>query len=302
MTPVIQQSVLFRSSPQVLFDLYLDSRRHSLSTGAPATISRKVGGKFKAFEGQLEGKNLLIVPGKQIVQLWRATHWRKRAALKSTSSTLAFPRTTTRASARAGRNIIGARGRNTSANPSRSSSAPPADKSHFARTHLHSWRKNSNSVIPTGVCGVRNSAPSHVVYAMNPSWVSYLPAANELYNLQLVPVSHPRLFPLYLCQDLQVVFDRHASHIQPQLIQQLSHGGARRRLAAFPVHLNHNSVGHGLLTTHTVGIFGFARNANRKCPSPSCFTARIVSAASPPPIFGISNSICAWPDSPASVE
>ena len=78
MTPLIQQSVLFRSSPQVLLDLYLDSRRHSLSTGAPATISRKVGGKFKAFEGQLEGKNLLIVPGKQIVQLWQATHWRKQ--------------------------------------------------------------------------------------------------------------------------------------------------------------------------------------------------------------------------------
>jgi activator of HSP90 ATPase len=78
MTPVIQQSVLFRTSPQVLFDLYLDSRRHSLSTSAPATISRKVGGKFKACEGQLEGKNLLIVPGKQIVRLWRATHWRKQ--------------------------------------------------------------------------------------------------------------------------------------------------------------------------------------------------------------------------------
>jgi activator of HSP90 ATPase len=77
MTPVIQQSVRFRTSPQALFDLYLDSRRHALSTGAPATISRKVGGKFKAFEGQLEGKNLLIVPGKQIVQLWRATHWKK---------------------------------------------------------------------------------------------------------------------------------------------------------------------------------------------------------------------------------
>jgi activator of HSP90 ATPase len=77
MTPVIQQSVRFRTSPQALFDLYLDSRRHSLSTGAPATISRKVGGKFKAFEGPLEGKNLLMVPGKQIVQLWRATHWKK---------------------------------------------------------------------------------------------------------------------------------------------------------------------------------------------------------------------------------
>ena len=300
MTPVIQQSVLFRNSPQVLFDLYLDSRRHSLSTGAPATISRKVGGKFKAFEGQLEGKNLLIVPGKQIVQLWRATHWRKQAALKSTSSTLAFPRTTTRASARAGRNIIGARGRNTSANPSRSSSAHRLINRIREDTPSQSAKKLEFCHCERS-CGVRNS-PSHVFYAMNPSWVSYLPAANELYNLQLVPVSHPRLFPLYLCQDLQVVFDRHASHIQPQLIQQLSHGGARRRLAAFPVHLNHNSVGHGLLTTHTVGIFGFARNANRKCPSPSCFTARIASAASPPPIFGISNSICAWPDSPASAE
>jgi activator of HSP90 ATPase len=77
MTPVIQQRVRFRTSPRALFDLYLDSRRHSLSTGAPATISRKSGEKFKAFGGQLEGRNLLIVPGKQIVQLWRATHWKK---------------------------------------------------------------------------------------------------------------------------------------------------------------------------------------------------------------------------------
>jgi activator of HSP90 ATPase len=77
MTPVIQQRVRFRSSPRTLFDLYLDSRRHAVSTGAPATISRKTGGKFEAFGGQLEGKNLLIVPGKQIVQLWRATHWKK---------------------------------------------------------------------------------------------------------------------------------------------------------------------------------------------------------------------------------
>jgi hypothetical protein len=41
MTPVIQQRVRFRTSPRALFDLYRDSHRHSLSTGAPATISRK---------------------------------------------------------------------------------------------------------------------------------------------------------------------------------------------------------------------------------------------------------------------
>ena len=77
MTPIIQQTVRFRASPQTLFDLYVDSKKHSASTGARAEISRKAGGKFTAFDGKLGGKNLLIVPGKQIVQLWRATHWRK---------------------------------------------------------------------------------------------------------------------------------------------------------------------------------------------------------------------------------
>lgn len=77
MTPIIQQSVRFRTTPQALFNMYLDSRKHSLSTGASARMSRKVGASFRAFGGKLEGKNLLIVPGKQIVQLWRATHWKK---------------------------------------------------------------------------------------------------------------------------------------------------------------------------------------------------------------------------------
>lgn len=77
MTPTIQQSVRFRTSPQTLFNLYLDSRKHTESTGAPARISKKAGGKFTVFGGQLEGKNLLIVPGKRLVQLWRAHHWKK---------------------------------------------------------------------------------------------------------------------------------------------------------------------------------------------------------------------------------
>jgi activator of HSP90 ATPase len=77
MTPVIQQSVRFRISPQALYDLYFDSEKHSRSTGAPAKISGKVGGKFTAFGKQLEGRNLFLVPGKQIVQLWRASHWKK---------------------------------------------------------------------------------------------------------------------------------------------------------------------------------------------------------------------------------
>jgi|SRR6516162_3876526 activator of HSP90 ATPase len=77
MRPVIQQHVRFPTSPQALFRTYLDSRKHTRSTGVAAKISKKTGGKFTAFAGQLEGKNLLIVTGKRIVQLWRATHWKK---------------------------------------------------------------------------------------------------------------------------------------------------------------------------------------------------------------------------------
>jgi activator of HSP90 ATPase len=77
MTPIIQQTVRFRTTPHALFEMVLDSRKHSKSTGMKARISRKVGGRFRAFDGMLEGENLLVVPDRQIVQLWRATHWKK---------------------------------------------------------------------------------------------------------------------------------------------------------------------------------------------------------------------------------
>jgi activator of HSP90 ATPase len=77
MMPVIQQTVRFRTTPHALFEIYLNSKKHSQSTGMPARISRKIGGRFRAFNGALEGKNLTIVPDKQIVQLWRASHWKK---------------------------------------------------------------------------------------------------------------------------------------------------------------------------------------------------------------------------------
>ncbi len=75
MTKAIQQSAEFKALPETLYETYMDSRKHSASTGAPARISRKVGGKFSAFEGSIGGKNLLLVPNRLIVQSWRADHW-----------------------------------------------------------------------------------------------------------------------------------------------------------------------------------------------------------------------------------
>lgn len=53
----------------------MDSKKHSKFTGDKASVSQKVGGKFSAFGGYAQGKNLELVLGKKIVQTWRASDW-----------------------------------------------------------------------------------------------------------------------------------------------------------------------------------------------------------------------------------
>jgi activator of HSP90 ATPase len=80
MTKTIQQQVEFPASPEKLFDIYTDSKKHSAATGSKATVSKKVGGKFTAFDGMLSGRNLMVIPNKLIVQAWRASQWKKTDA------------------------------------------------------------------------------------------------------------------------------------------------------------------------------------------------------------------------------
>lgn len=77
MTPTIKQTVRFSCAPEVLFEMYMDSAKHSEATGMRARINRKPGGAFTAFEGALWGKNLLIIPNRLIVQAWRSTNFNK---------------------------------------------------------------------------------------------------------------------------------------------------------------------------------------------------------------------------------
>ena len=72
----IQQAVTLSASPAELFDTFLDSKQHSAVTNARAQISRKVGGRFTAFNGQLRGRTLLVVPKRLIVQAWRSSQWK----------------------------------------------------------------------------------------------------------------------------------------------------------------------------------------------------------------------------------
>ncbi|MBX3022935.1 MAG: SRPBCC domain-containing protein [Bdellovibrionales bacterium] len=69
MCKTIKQKVHFKASPQVIYDLLVDSRKHTQLTGKKAEISKKVGGAFRS--GSVTGVNVDLVPGKRIVQAWR---------------------------------------------------------------------------------------------------------------------------------------------------------------------------------------------------------------------------------------
>jgi activator of HSP90 ATPase len=79
MPNTFQQRVTFTGhTPEELYDIYLDSERHAAAVGAEAWIEPKVGGRFEIFgKGAVHGRNLLLDPGRMIVQAWRGAVWAK---------------------------------------------------------------------------------------------------------------------------------------------------------------------------------------------------------------------------------
>ena len=71
----IKQKVYFEASPHDVFEMLMDSKKHSAFSGSKAVISRTKGGKITAYDGYIEGKNLEIVPDKKILQEWRGSDW-----------------------------------------------------------------------------------------------------------------------------------------------------------------------------------------------------------------------------------
>lgn len=67
----ITQTVSIKAKPIDVYWALMDSEKHSEFTGATAVISKKVGGKFTAYDGYIEGRNLALSPGKKIVVQWR---------------------------------------------------------------------------------------------------------------------------------------------------------------------------------------------------------------------------------------
>jgi activator of HSP90 ATPase len=68
----IRQKATFKATPHDVYELLMDSRKHSQFAGGMCSISRKVGGKISISDGYITGENVELVPDKKIVQLWKA--------------------------------------------------------------------------------------------------------------------------------------------------------------------------------------------------------------------------------------
>lgn len=84
MAKTITQKVIFKNTPAaVLYDIYMDPRKHSAVIGGAVTIAPKEGTAFAAHGKYITGKTLQLIKNKLIVQSWRASDWGK-AELDST--------------------------------------------------------------------------------------------------------------------------------------------------------------------------------------------------------------------------
>jgi activator of HSP90 ATPase len=75
---IVQKVVFKKTAPKALYDLYMNAKKHSVATGAPAKITNKVGDKFSVHGGYITGENLQLVKDELIVQTWRTMEWDKK--------------------------------------------------------------------------------------------------------------------------------------------------------------------------------------------------------------------------------
>jgi activator of HSP90 ATPase len=68
-------STVIQAPPEKIYKAWLSSAGHAAMTGGSAKVSAKLGAEFEAWDGYIRGKNLILEPGKRIVQSWRTTEF-----------------------------------------------------------------------------------------------------------------------------------------------------------------------------------------------------------------------------------
>jgi activator of HSP90 ATPase len=71
----IRQKATIPAEPAVVYEAFIDAKKHSAFTGSKATGDGRVGSKFTAWDGYISGKNIALEAGKRIVQEWVTSEW-----------------------------------------------------------------------------------------------------------------------------------------------------------------------------------------------------------------------------------
>lgn len=75
MSSAIHQEVVFKASPERIYEALMDADQHGAFTNGKAQISREAGGSYSCHDGQIVGRNIELVPNQRIVQAWRVANW-----------------------------------------------------------------------------------------------------------------------------------------------------------------------------------------------------------------------------------
>ena len=65
-TKTLKQKVTFKATPHEVYESIMDARKHAKFTKSKVEITKKIGDKFSAYDGYIEGINLKLVPDKEI--------------------------------------------------------------------------------------------------------------------------------------------------------------------------------------------------------------------------------------------
>ena len=79
---VIHQEISMGAAPARVYAALTDASQFTRMTtfsmvkdAPPAVIAREAGGSFSLFGGHISGRHIELVPGKRLVQAWRAADW-----------------------------------------------------------------------------------------------------------------------------------------------------------------------------------------------------------------------------------
>jgi activator of HSP90 ATPase len=67
----IHQEALIHATPLELYGYLTDGETFTAATGMAARLEARAGSAFALFDGRVEGRQIELVPGERVVQVWR---------------------------------------------------------------------------------------------------------------------------------------------------------------------------------------------------------------------------------------